>query len=285
MSGDTTVDLRTHLQRFGIQHFESPDEYWRWGRQVLGRETSRRLNRLRRPLESGASTKRDRHRFYDFIAEPVVAAVVHSMKADAIRASGEAVAARIADRKSVLDLGSSIGYLTTWYATVVPGRRVVGIDSSEESIRAAQEWTAQLAVPHPEFLCINLDKAIPAENFDAVVDTQTSDYVSDPNGLFSRVSAALADDGILVSVPALGIPAAAGQFVGMLQDHDLLVTSLEFIYFSDLGGSSAYPVITAARSGKHLTIDFEGEYERVLRRLRDLQQEATDKWYDASEAE
>jgi 2-polyprenyl-3-methyl-5-hydroxy-6-metoxy-1,4-benzoquinol methylase len=71
--------------------------------------------------------------FYEFIADPQIAGVVHSMKADAIRVCGQFVAERLTGPR-VLDVGCNIGYLSTWYARVHPAIQVTGVDISSASI-------------------------------------------------------------------------------------------------------------------------------------------------------
>ena len=58
------------------------------GGKEFGEELATRIDELQEPLRSGELSWEDHQRFYDFIAPPEIAGVVHSMKADAIRSSG-----------------------------------------------------------------------------------------------------------------------------------------------------------------------------------------------------
>lgn len=87
MTDSSYLGLVAHLQRFGIRHF-STDEYCLWGGRILGRKRARELERLRQPIVEGRADDKALVRFNDFIADPVVASLVHSMKAGAIIASG-----------------------------------------------------------------------------------------------------------------------------------------------------------------------------------------------------
>ena len=86
--------LVAHLEKYGIRRFGT-DDYWGWARGRLGKDRAQKTDRLRsRALVKGARSGAVR-RFYDWIARPEVSAVMHSMKAGAIAASGAAVAARL----------------------------------------------------------------------------------------------------------------------------------------------------------------------------------------------
>ena len=95
--------LTEHLQQFGIRQFPNSAYYWEWAAKRLGRRLAARVNRVRQPLIEERATAEDLLRFYDFTADPRVSGVVHSMKADAIRACG-AFCARL--------LQGAGGYLT-----------------------------------------------------------------------------------------------------------------------------------------------------------------------------
>ena len=121
--------LAEHLALYGIRHFASED-YWPWAARKLGEEKALKLDELREWVtRPGAKNYPEKIKeFYDSASRPEIAPVIHSMKADAIRASGEAVSRKIAGRKNILDLGCGIGCLTTWYAGLEQDRRVTGID-------------------------------------------------------------------------------------------------------------------------------------------------------------
>ena len=107
--------LRKHLLSFGIRVFAS-DEYWTWGGDKLGAKRGERLQALRRPMQE-CPNKEQLLEFYDYIAHPDVSGVVHSMKADTITVSGVEVESSLPPVGRVLDLGCSIGHLTTFYAS------------------------------------------------------------------------------------------------------------------------------------------------------------------------
>ena len=75
--------LLAHLSSFGVQHFND-ETYWEWGLGQLGDRLAEQTDRLRDPIQDGTATPSQVRRFYDHIADPRVAAVVHSLNAVAI---------------------------------------------------------------------------------------------------------------------------------------------------------------------------------------------------------
>jgi methylase of polypeptide subunit release factors len=97
-------------------------------------------------------SKRAWIRFFDFIAKPPILGLVHSLKADAMRVSGDAIAEHLPDRSRILDLGCHAGYLTTWYARLLPSASVLGVDRSRPAIETARQFAEQLGVSNVAFL-------------------------------------------------------------------------------------------------------------------------------------
>ena len=88
-----TASLASHLSLCGIRHFET-DEYWDWASGKLGEKKARELDCLRDRVTNPGAKKhpRDVKIFFDAVAGPEIAPIILSMKAGAMRASGEAVA-------------------------------------------------------------------------------------------------------------------------------------------------------------------------------------------------
>lgn len=235
--------LREHLASYGFRDFDSPDFYRHWGGRQLGEHKARMLDRLRKPLEKDDVQPGDVLRFYEFIADPDVASVVHSMKTDAIRASGAAVWERIKEKKNILDFGCNIGYLTTWYARQ-SGNFVTGVDISQSSIKQAQQKAAALGVANVRFLHGDIRKLLHGERFDAVVDTQTVYTVRKMKQVLTQLCALLTDDGILVTIPPIRTAEKITAYLELLSQAGLYPRTLEFIYFFSLGEPDAYPLIT-----------------------------------------
>jgi len=239
--------LREHLASYGFREFESAELYRYWGGRQLGEHKARILDRLRKPLEKDDVQPGDVLRFYEFIADPDVASVVHSMKTDAIRASGAAVWERIKEKKNILDFGCNIGYLTTWYAWH-GGNLVTGVDISPVSIEQAQKKAMAWQVTNAHFLHGDIRKLLHGKRYDAIVDTQTVYTVHKKKQVLAQLAALLAEDGILVTIPPIRTAEKISAYLELLSQAGLHPRTLEFIYFSALGEPDAYPIITADKT-------------------------------------
>lgn len=259
--------LIEHLSHYGIRHF-SDDSYWDWGGEQLGERGTGKLNRLRLPLQEGCATAEEMRSFYDFISEPKIGAVVHSSKADAIRASGEAIKDHLGGRLRILDLGCGFGYLTTWYAAINSDRHVVGLDISEKSIRQARRFAGRLRFRNVEFLVADIADKIPGGTYDAIVDSQCLSTIShySPEAFFrslTNLRLALTLNGILISVSAIGDTARAHEFIEALHKSGFGILSFEFIFHSDLNDTQAYPLICASPGIPSVQFNLKEAYERA----------------------
>lgn len=260
-------DLKEHLERYGIRHFEGED-YWEWARQELGEPLAKEADRLRSKVTRQCALKpEDVQRFYEFIADPKRAGVVHSMKADAIRASGSAVEERLKGRERILDLGCHLGYLTAWYALKDRERRVTGIDFSKRSIREARKKAGELGVGNVHFQVEEITRFMSEESFDAIVDTQTISSIEDRDSLFQRLYRFLTPEGVFLSIPALKSAREARRFLGSLRRPGFHVNTFEFIFYLDCGEPGAYPMITAGQFGEDCGIDIEEAYSGAFKEM------------------
>jgi 2-polyprenyl-3-methyl-5-hydroxy-6-metoxy-1,4-benzoquinol methylase len=259
------LGLGRHLLSFGIQQFDS-DDYWSWSGKLLGRRRAERLDQLRQPVIDGGTVKQ-MVAFYDYICQPSIAKVVHSMKADAIRISGDAVDSALPLKGHVLELGCSIGYLTTYYGLRSARRNVTGIDLSAKAISRARLEAAKRKVWNVAFVCGNITEGLPAAKFDAIVSTQVLGTIANRRNALSLVAQALSPGGILVSVEALGNHLVAESYVAEAAECGLRLMEFDFVYFSDLGENGAYPVFKLALEGTAVSLDLSHQYEQVLDRL------------------
>ena len=255
--------LREHLESFGICHFEG-EEYWSWGGEALGMRVGMQLNRLREPLVDGAATPKQYRRFYDFIAEPRIAAVVHSMKADAILQSGSYIESQLMVDEAVLDVGCSIGYLTLFYALRSEARSVVGWDWSRRSIEIAREQARKRGVGNVTFEQHDIAVAKADRTFDVVCSTQTLGTPEVGPQALARAAASLRSGGRLICVEPLADVEQATTFLQSAASVNLALQQHEFVYFSDLGERGAYPAFVFQKGGEAVPIDLAASYRRVL---------------------
>jgi SAM-dependent methyltransferase len=257
--------LEQHLRSFGIRPFDS-DIYWEWGSKKLGPRRSERLNQLREPLTTGA-TPEQLEAFYDYIARPDVSAVVHSSKADAIRASGYAAELALPEQGRILDLGCSIGYLTTFYALRSARREVVGCDLSAKTINRARQEAKKRKVSNVTFLVADISEKLPPGPFDAITSCQLLATIYTRRDALALLADALSANGVLISIEALGTAEHATRYIDDAADYRLKVIKFAFVYFNDLGCEKAYPAFIFAHRSDPISLDLEQEYKTVLNKL------------------
>lgn len=257
------LSLRDHLIKFGIQHF-SDESYWSWGGETLGERQAQHLDKMRKPLVRGKPKKADLFAFYEYIAKPEVASVVHSLKADAIRATGEFASAHI-QGKRILDTGCGIGYLTSWYARTNPEAEVLGIDFSPSSIEVAKRYATKLGINNLQFNALDGNQFKPAQPYDCIVDTQGMlDPQLDVKG-FRLLLSWLQPGGKLIAVPAFGALPLFEAFLDIVFSCNAAITSLDWLHFSDLGERGMYPGMTLT----HAALGVGLSREKVLDTFRD----------------
>ena len=109
---------------------------------------------------------------------------------------------RIPDRsyKSIIDLGCGTGDLTAALADHWPEARTIGVDSSDEMLKAAD----QHADPgHIDFVKDDLATWKPAQAVDLIVANASFHWIPDHEALLTRMVAALGPKGVLaVQMPA-----------------------------------------------------------------------------------
>lgn len=240
------MNLTDHLLKYGIQNFKD-DSYWSWGAEILGQRRGTQINRLRKPLQRGNPAKNDLFRFYEYISNPEVASVVHSMKADAIRATAEFVASNLAGSR-VLDVGCGIGYLTTWWGIAKPDAQVLGIDFSIGSVEVAKAYASKLSLANVTFQAIDANHFVPAAPYDCLVDTQG--FITEKSSVkdVRRLLSWLTPGGQLICVPAIGTLSEFSGFLDVLENADAVVLACGSVEFNDLGELGAYPTMIIAQS-------------------------------------
>ena len=96
---------------------------------------------------------------------------------------------RIADAASVLDLGCGPGEITCELARRLPAARFVGVDHSEQAIRAARANAARLALTNITFEVADVEGYTPAASVDLVCMFDAFHHLLAPKAFVARMRA------------------------------------------------------------------------------------------------
>ena len=259
-----SADLPTHLRSFGIEDYKTDARYWTEGGDRLGRRRGEELNELRERFVV-RRTLATQVAVYDFTADKRVFGVFASMKANAIRASGDWIATHLPPTGRVLDLGCSIGYLTTWYAITGPGRSVTGCDFIGKIIDRARDIAERRKITNVRYETADILTALPAGPFDAVVSTQgIGDVIGDVLATLASLRKVLSPGGMLLAVEPLPTFANAVSFAGQVSDAGFHLSEAMPIAFSERGKREGYPAMVFTTERPNAPPDLQQVYDQLL---------------------
>jgi 2-polyprenyl-3-methyl-5-hydroxy-6-metoxy-1,4-benzoquinol methylase len=263
------TNLAAFLASFGIHQTDSYES----AKQVPPMtRTVRDALRRRVNAVAEAPTARRQRSLYAFASSQGVIGRVHSIKADAIRASGEAVAATLRDLPEgarILDLGCNTGHLTLWYAHQFPHLEVVGCDFVPEAIDHARRVAAERGITNVRFEVADLTSGLPEGPFDVVTSTQGITSVDgDRAAVLARVAGVLRPTGRLVGVEILGTASAAAAFIANAAVAGLALVGMSMAPFDDGFVPGAYPVLDFRVGATRAEVDLDGLYAAALADLR-----------------
>lgn len=187
---DLHAALVEHLKAWGLRRFQSDAAYFQWQREMLGREILADLHRLVTAKQVPGAPPAAETAFYDRSADPRVLPVLYSQRYDYYLALAPLVARQIAEGqpggRQVLDCGCGIGILTTFWATLFPSCRFLGLDRSEASLTAARDKAKALGLANLSFEQLDLDRTPVQGTYDLVLASQTLLQSEQDPGLASR---------------------------------------------------------------------------------------------------
>ncbi len=265
--------IEAHLKEYGIQHFDDRNAWYDYRRQSLGNDQKlmRYLSKYMSDEADGKNTRRKRQNFYECIADDHVGAAIHSFKASAIAHCGSAVEACLGARDSVLDLGCHSGYLTTYYAACSKAREITGWDMSPKAIASAKRHAKRLGIENARFDVVDITGKLPEGLFDVVVSTCSLGYFDDSERILRGLGDSIGEGGRLICVENLGVHEMANAFATEVANAGLRLVRTGWVDFHEFGYPRSYPLFefTRAVTGPALTVDWEAEYAKALKRLRE----------------
>ena len=264
------MNLLEHLKRFGIIHFND-EEYWKWGGEILsksiGEKGLNKLDKLRNPISKGKATPSEKLAFYNFIAKREIAAVSHSMKADAIRSSCEAITGNIKYPKSILDIGCNTGHITSWYSISFPGAKIIGIDISDESVKTANNFFSELKLKNIQAIVGSPEIALNNISFDYIVDSQSVYESFNRKKILLWISNQLKSGSSFITVPQTPNIVEFSKYIKEIEDFGMQIIYFQVVSFSDLGNKGAYPLLVVKSGVDNASFESNIAFKTLLQSI------------------
>ena len=173
-----------HLAWWGLQHFESDHEYFRWQQQQLSVDELNELHaRVQRKREGGSL---EEVAFYDLAARSAIYPVLYSQRYEYYEMVARQAIPHLRKATNILDFGCGLGILTSLYARLFPEKDVVGVDRSSASVMVAQEQADKLGLDNLRFECVDVEVEPLSGSCDLVVATHAVVQAEQDHGLPSQ---------------------------------------------------------------------------------------------------
>ena len=201
------MSFEKHLKLFNIFNFKSFDEIENFAYSNWSKPTKDELKFLnQRKKADPSSSFIDNLKFYGAVGKSeILQSLILSERYGSYESSSNFVIENLNGFKTILDIGCSIGYLTTYYALKIPESSFIGIDFSFESVKKANNMKKKLNLNNIDFMVRDMNKInYPNKYFDCIVDTQSIYYSKDYLKTFNHLRKILSDNGILITIPGIG---------------------------------------------------------------------------------
>jgi len=271
------MNLKDHLEYLGIQNF--PDNsYWDWGGEkivnAIGISGLKKLEKLRKSIINNNASQSQRLSFYNYISNYKVSSIVHSMKADAIRASGEMVLKYMPTGSlKILDIGCNTGHLTTWYALNRTDSSITGIDISEIAIDTARIITKKLNIKNVEYINGDPSVELKLKKFDVIVDTQSVFEANNRKKMIELVSELTMLKGVFISIPQATNLHEFIKFTDEICSAGLNIYKTKPVVFSDLGEVGGYLMLIAGHEKPESNINIESDYNDLIENISNFKRQ------------
>jgi len=240
-----TITIADHLAKYGILPYQSEAEYHSRCIAELRPQQYDKLIKLRTRMQRNKRLE-DYSKFFDFTSTPIIGAVDLSRATNGICNVGQQVVAKIVGAKKILDVGCSLGYLTTWYALQNPAAEVVGIDISKRMIEVAKAKARDLSVANIRFEAWDFVDYPDTDKFDAVIATSLT--YDNRFALYIKASQLLADDGFFIETICCDTAASARERLHTMALTRLNAHMVELVHRTDMGSSSVDLMIVATKA-------------------------------------
>ena len=243
------MSFEEHLKLFNIFHFKSFDEIENFAYSNWSKPTKDELKFLnQRKKADPSSSFIDNLKFYGAVGKSeILQSLILSERYGSYESSSNFVIENLNGFKTILDIGCSIGYLTTYYALKIPESSFIGIDFSFESVKKANNMKKKLNLNNIDFMVRDMNKInYPNKYFDCIVDTQSIYYSKDYSKTFNHLRKVLSDEGLLITIPGIGEKDLIKQYVNEIEGAGFSIQDFKFIETKNLGKTEYLPTITCS---------------------------------------
>jgi len=266
IEGKSPVSFEKHLNQYGIFKFDNFEElaentYSKWPSP-----TEKEIEILNnRQHANPSSSFLDNLNFYNILASSeVLRSTILSEKYGAFEKCAQTIISVLNKPKKILDIGCNIGYLTTWYARNFTKSVVHGIDNSLKSIKYANKMANILNIENVHFYTCDFNSMkFPNHSFEVIIDTQSIYYANNPVKVFSSIKDLITNDGVLITIPAIGDLEGIKQYLNDIQQAGFIISRFDFIEFENIGVAEFYPFIIADLNSELIELKVVEKFNKI----------------------
>ena len=131
------MNIEEFLRYEGVKPFQDAKSYWNWVNRVLSIKSAKQFTEAMKKRADGDMDSETE--FYDFISQPEVVPVAASFEYGLLVQIANWIEKHLPSYGTVIELGCHTGLLTSYFASVRPDLKFIGIDRSEKAIQLARK--------------------------------------------------------------------------------------------------------------------------------------------------
>ena len=261
--------LKNHLIDFGLQFFDSNNEYHLW-REKLFQNSSITINIKKRYLKY--LNKNNLHKeyhlpisFYDLIASyKKLLILTHSMKSHDILYNGVSIIKDIKDYSNILDINK---IQSSFYSKILPNSKVLGLDNSKKIIQRAKKIYNKGNYPNLSFY--NNKHSLDSISLKYICDTQCLCTLKQKelSNLLDFLNRRLLNDGKIISISNLRDQKSTESFISHFYKKKFFIESLLPIYVQTLNGLVAYTKFIFTKKQNNNSYNIKLHFETLKNKI------------------
>jgi ubiquinone/menaquinone biosynthesis C-methylase UbiE len=252
------VSFEKHLNLFNIFYFKSFDEIKTFAKKNLAKPSYEEELFINNRIKADpSSSQEDNLDFYSAIGRSkLLQTVILSERYGSYVSSSSFVIKNLNHVNTVLDIGCSTGYLTSYYGLKSPKSSFIGIDFSADSIEKANTIKRELNINNVDFIHQNMNEInLPVKSFDMIIDTQSIYYSKDYFETFVNLKKIMSKKGRLITMPGIGEKKLIKKYINQLLAANLAIHDFRFIKTTNLSEIEYLPTITCGIDAPKEKID------------------------------